>query len=136
MLAKRYKLTDADISDAQRTNFVWLRKLLGEKGYAMFSPAEKWQHYGELDLLVFKKKDSQVTTTPVLVYPGRNDTIVLRSWSGEEQHLVIEEIRRDIPRSHVRNLRLRQARRPLIGDWRDYLSANDIEAARLLDLGV
>lgn len=136
MLAKRFKLTDADIGDIQRANFVWLRKLLGETGYAMFSPVEKWQHYGGLDLLVFKKKASQVTTTPVLVYPGRKDTIVMRPWSGPEQRLVIKEIRGDIPRNHARNLRLRQARRPLIGDWRDYLSPNDIEAARLLDLGV
>lgn len=136
MLAKRFKLTDADISDKQRTNFVWLRKLLGEKGYAMFSPVEKWQHYSELDLLVIKKKAPQVTSATVLIYPGRNDTIVMRPWSGKEQHLVIEQIRNDIPLHHARNLKLRQARRPLVGDWRDYLSLSDHEAARLLDLGV
>lgn len=107
-----------------------------KKGYAFFPPREGWQHHSDLDDLVFKKNCVQVSSTPVLIYPGRDGEILMRPWSGKYQSLIINEIRNDIPRGRRRRLRLRQARRPLIGDWRDYLSEDSLEDARILVLGV
>ncbi len=136
MLAKRFRLTDNDITDTQRKNFEKLREMLVEKGYSAFLPHQNWRHHPELDMLLVKHTDMQVSSKPVLAYPGRNGSIMLRAWAGRIQKIYIRDIRTALPLKLRRKMKLRQARRPLQGDWKDYFALEELEAAKPLDLGV
>ena len=140
MLAPKFKLSDADITDEQRENFRLLRRFLGESGYAILQPISEWRRHHDLDIIVFKKKVPQVQSEPVWIHPGRNGTMVLRSWSGRCQQHHIDALRDAVPSSYRRQLKLRKGRRPFSrkheAGWESHFSPEELETARLLDYGI
>lgn len=136
MLAKRFKLTDADISDAQRENLKTFRRLVVEKGYSIFPANPTLCHHPELDMVVLANRTLQTVSQPVLVYPGRDGSIRIRGLKGASNKILYSDIRKVLPPKILTRLKLRQARWPLKAGWKDLFSPESFEAAKLQDIGI